>query len=61
MNGHTRELVGDSRGLHGLAVSATDEPYPYFPRMIDAATTKPPAFETIVVHSFSRFSATNFG
>src|SRR5258708_34315217 len=36
-------------------VSATDDRRPEFQRMIDAATTKPPAFEVIVVPSFSRF------
>ena len=36
-------------------VSATDDRRPEFQRMIDAATTKPPAFDTIIVHSFSRF------
>jgi site-specific DNA recombinase len=28
--------------------------------MIDAATTKPPAFDVIVVHSFSRFFRDQF-
>src|SRR5436190_20671738 len=37
-------------------VSATDDRRPEFQRMIDAATTKPPAFDVIVVPSFSRFS-----
>jgi site-specific DNA recombinase len=41
-------------------VSATDDWRPEFQRMIDAATTKPPAFETIVVHSFSRFFRDQF-
>src|SRR5258708_5227485 len=35
--------------------SATDDRRPEFQRMIDAATAKPPAFEVILVHSFSRF------
>ena len=35
--------------------SATDDKRPEFQRMIDAATGKPPAFDAIVVHSFSRF------
>lgn len=35
--------------------SATDDKRPEFQRMIDAATTKPPAVDAIVVHSFSRF------
>src|SRR5258708_36304774 len=35
--------------------SATDDRRPEFQRMIDAATTKPPAFDVILVHSFSRF------
>ena len=39
--------------------SATDDRRPEFQRMIDAATTKPPAFDVILVHSFSRFFATN--
>ena len=33
---------------------------PEFQRMIDAATTKPSAFEAIVVHSFSRFFRDQF-
>jgi site-specific DNA recombinase len=41
-------------------VSATDDRRPQFQRMIDAATTKPPAFDTIVVHSFSRFFRDQF-
>jgi site-specific DNA recombinase len=41
-------------------VSATDDRRPEFQRMIDAATTKPPAFEAIVVHSFSRFFRDQF-
>src|SRR3974377_1369019 len=36
-------------------LSATDDRRPEFQRMIDAATTKPPAFDVILVHSFSRF------
>lgn len=35
--------------------SATDDRRPEFLRMIDAATAKPPAFDVILVHSFSRF------
>jgi DNA invertase Pin-like site-specific DNA recombinase len=41
-------------------VSATDDRRPEFQRMIDAATTKPPAFDAIVVHSFSRFFRDQF-
>jgi site-specific DNA recombinase len=41
-------------------VSATDDRRPEFQRMIDAATTKPLAFDTIVVHSFSRFFRDQF-
>ena len=41
-------------------VSATDDRRPEFQRMIDAATTKPPAFDIIVVHSFSRFFRDQF-
>src|SRR6516165_10439586 len=40
--------------------SATDDRRPEFQRMIDAATTKPPAFGVILVHSFSRFFRDQF-
>lgn len=35
--------------------TATDDRRPEFQRMMEAATEKPPAFDVIVVHSFSRF------
>jgi site-specific DNA recombinase len=41
-------------------VSATDDRRPEFQRMIDAASTKPPGFDTKVVHSFSRFFRDQF-
>jgi DNA invertase Pin-like site-specific DNA recombinase len=41
-------------------VSATDDRRPEFQRMIDAATAKPPAFDVILVHSFSRFFRDQF-
>jgi site-specific DNA recombinase len=40
--------------------SATDDRRPEFQRMIDAATAKPPAFDMILVHSFSRFFRDQF-
>ena len=40
--------------------SATDDRRPEFQRMIDAATTKPPAFDVILIHSFSRFFRDQF-
>ncbi|WP_179733056.1 MULTISPECIES: recombinase family protein [unclassified Bradyrhizobium] len=40
--------------------SATDDRRPELQRMIDAATVKPPAFEAILVHSFSRFFRDQF-
>jgi site-specific DNA recombinase len=40
--------------------SATDDRRPEFQRMIDAATVKPPVFEVILVHSFSRFFRDQF-
>jgi DNA invertase Pin-like site-specific DNA recombinase len=40
--------------------SATDDRRPEFQRMIDAATTKPPALDVILVHSFSRFFRDQF-
>ena len=42
------------------SASATDDRRPEFQRMIDAATTKPPAFDVIAVHSFSRFFRDQF-
>src|SRR3979409_467455 len=41
-------------------VPAADDRRPEFQRMIDAATTKPPAFEVILIHSFSRFFRDQF-
>jgi DNA invertase Pin-like site-specific DNA recombinase len=41
-------------------LSATDDRRREFQRMIDAATTKPPAFDVILVHSFSRFFRDQF-
>src|ERR1700684_3405690 len=40
--------------------TATDDRRPEFQRMIDAATTKPPAFDVVLVHSFSRFFRDQF-
>ena len=40
--------------------SATDDRRPEFQRMIDDATTKPPAFDVVLVHSFSRFFRDQF-
>jgi site-specific DNA recombinase len=46
-----RQIVGD---YVEPGVSATDDRRPEFQRMIDAATTKQPAFDVIVVQCFSR-------
>ena len=54
---HGWEIVAD---YVEPGVSATDDRRPEFQRMIDAATTKPPAFDMIVVHSFSRFFRDQF-
>ena len=40
--------------------SATDDRRPEFQRMMEAATEKPPAFDVILVHSFSRFFRDHF-
>lgn len=40
--------------------SATDDRRPAFQKMIDAALAKPPAFNIILVHSFSRFFRDQF-
>jgi hypothetical protein len=40
--------------------SATKDRRPEYQRMIEAATAKPPAFDVVVVHSFSRFFRDEF-
>src|SRR5215469_1470074 len=40
--------------------TATDDRRPEFQRMIDAATARPPTFDVILVHSFSRFFRDQF-
>ncbi len=40
--------------------SATNDRRPEFQRMVEAATTKPPTFDIVVVHSFSRFFRDHF-
>ncbi len=40
--------------------SATDDRRPEFQKMMDAASLRPPDFDTIVVHSFSRFFRDQF-
>jgi site-specific DNA recombinase len=40
--------------------SATDDRRPEFQSMMDAASQKPPMFDTIIVHSFSRFFRDQF-
>ncbi len=40
--------------------SATNDRRPEFQRMVEAATSKPPAFDIVVVHSFSRFFRDHF-
>lgn len=40
--------------------TATDDRRPAFQQMIDAATTKPPPFHVVLVHSFSRFFRDQF-
>ncbi len=40
--------------------SATNDRRPEFQRMIEAGTAKPPAFDVVVVHSFSRFFRDHF-
>ncbi len=40
--------------------SATNDRRPEFQRMMEAGTTKPPTFELVIVHSFSRFFRDHF-
>lgn len=40
--------------------SATDDRRPEFQKMMDAAAARPPTFDTVVVHSFSRFFRDQF-
>jgi hypothetical protein len=50
--------MGDRRRLRGAG--RVCDRRPEFQRMIDAATAKPPAFDVILVHSFSRFFRDQF-
>src|SRR6266852_750986 len=43
-----------------LGASATDDRRPEFQRMMDAAAARPPMFDMILVHSFSRFFRDQF-
>jgi site-specific DNA recombinase len=43
------------RQFENSGLSATDDKRPEFQRMINAATTKPPASDVILMHSFNRF------
>jgi site-specific DNA recombinase len=54
---HGWEIVGE---YVEPGASATDDRRPEFQRMIDAATAKPPMFDVILVHSFSRFFRDQF-
>ena len=54
---HGWEIVADY--VEAVA-SATGDRRPEFQCMIDAATTKPPAFDVVLVHSFSRFFRDQF-
>jgi site-specific DNA recombinase len=56
---HVRSVVRHPQ-YRTLPLSATDDRRPDFQRMIDAATTRPPAFDVILVHSFSRFFRDQF-
>jgi site-specific DNA recombinase len=40
--------------------SGTNDRRPEFQRMMEAGTAKPPAFEVVIVHSFSRFFRDHF-
>src|SRR5689334_6308263 len=42
------------------SVSSTDDKRPEFQRMVDAVAIKPPGFDVIPVHSFSRFFRDQF-
>src|SRR5260370_10728019 len=43
-----------------LGATATNDRRPEFQKMMDAGTSKPPAFDVVVVHSFSRFFRDHF-
>lgn len=63
-----RQLVGycEAKGIDVVAefvepgASATDDKRPSFQRMMDEASQKPPPFDAIIVHSFSRFFRDQF-
>ncbi len=60
------EAYCESRGYQVVetfvepGASATNDRRPEFQRMIEAGTSKPPAFDVVVVHSFSRFFRDEF-
>ncbi|ARM88189.1 resolvase/recombinase protein [Rhizobium sp. CIAT894] len=63
-----RQLLGycEARGIEVVAefvepgATATDDKRPAFQRMMDEASQKPSPFDTIIVHSFSRFFRDQF-
>jgi site-specific DNA recombinase len=65
---HRRELRAycEAKGIEVAeefvepGASATDDRLPEFQRMMDAASQKPTTFDTIIVHSFSRFFRDQF-
>ena len=52
-----RRIQGDARPVAGARARRNAR---HHQRMINAATTKPPAFDVILVHSFSRFFRDQF-
>jgi site-specific DNA recombinase len=43
-----------------MGASATNDRRPEFQKMIEAGTSRPPPFDLVVVHSFSRFFRDHF-
>ena len=62
------QLIGycEARGIEVVAkfvepvATATDDKRPSFQRMMDEASQKPAPFDTVIVHSFSRFLRDQF-
>jgi len=64
--GRQAQAYCETRGYQAVGeyveagASATDDRRPEFQKMMDAAAARPPTFDTIIVHSFSRFFRDQF-
>ena len=55
-----RGAISSSKPTVEPGASATNDRRPEFQRMMEAGTARPPAFDVVIVHSFSRFFRDHF-